>query len=71
MVAEKDRKDKKGVKLITVHGHCHAPTCLRFEMYNADNGQLICRNEPIYGKGIEKEKFDEKGFIQMVFIFLM
>ena len=31
-------------------GHCHAPSCLSMELYNADTGMLLCRHDPVYGK---------------------
>lgn len=50
-----------GVKFLTIHGHCHAPTCLAFELWNADANELICRQAPVYGKS--NAIFDEKGYI--------
>ena len=61
-------------KLVAAHFHCHAPTCLSVQMYrcnktvavcNETTGELICREDPIYGlKGkIDKAGFDEPGFI--------
>ena len=35
--------------LVAAHAHCHAPTCMKVEMWNNDTGQLLCRQEPIYG----------------------
>ena len=55
------------VTLITVHGHCHAPTCLSMELFNADTGALICRQAPAYGgTGVAElvgTPFDEPGYI--------
>ena len=31
--------------LLAVHDHCHAPTCLKMEMWNNDTGKLLCRQE--------------------------
>ena len=39
----------EGVELIMAGAHCHAPACLSLELYNEDTGQLICRNDAIYG----------------------
>eukprot|EP00494_Astrolonche_serrata_P024296 UN24554 len=39
---------------ITLHymaAHCHAPSCIREELYNSDTGDLICRVEAKYGQG--------------------
>jgi hypothetical protein len=35
--------------LVLSHHHCHAPTCLRLDMFNNDTGKLICRQQPVYG----------------------
>jgi hypothetical protein len=35
--------------LVAAHAHCHAPTCMKVEMWNNDTGKLLCRQEPIYG----------------------
>jgi len=53
--------DVKGVNLIYAGGHCHAPSCISMELYNADTGQLICRQTPTFGNGTEI--FNEKGYI--------
>ena len=53
-----------GIELIYAGGHCHAPSCLSMELYNADSGQLLCRHDPIYGQGKE-EAFDELGYIAL------
>jgi hypothetical protein len=38
--------------------HCHAPACIKGELYNADTGELICRNTAQYGTGLTPS--DEK-----------
>jgi hypothetical protein len=38
--------------LVAAHAHCHAPTCMKIEMWNNDTGELICRQEPIYGQAM-------------------
>lgn len=53
----------KGIKLIHAAPHCHAPTCISMELYNADTGDLICRVVPRYGKGNITKKYDEKDYI--------
>ena len=40
----------EGIKLVYAGGHCHAPSCISMELYNADTGDLICRQTPVYGK---------------------
>ena len=53
--------------MAAVHHHCHAPTCLRVDMYNNDTGELICRAEPVYGGTggyvADDPAFDEPGYI--------
>ena len=48
-----------------VRRSCHAPTCLAMEIWNNRTGELVCRQEPIYGGTgkIDLEKFDEPGYI--------
>jgi hypothetical protein len=48
-----------------IHFHCHAPTCLAMEIVNNKTGELICRQEPIYGGTgqVDIAKFDEEGYI--------
>jgi hypothetical protein len=61
------RDDTKtlGVQLIYAGPHCHAPTCLSMELYNADTGQLLCHVEPIHGtgQGGAGATYDEYGFL--------
>jgi hypothetical protein len=52
----------QGVKLVYVGPHCHAPSCLSMELYNADTGRLLCHVEPILGSG-GGGVHDEKGFL--------
>jgi len=54
----------KGVPLhiTSIHFHCHAPTCLAMEIWNNETGELLCRQEPLYGQGTA-DKFDETGYI--------
>jgi len=56
--------DKKftGIQLIYAGGHCHAPSCISLELYNADNGELLCIQTPIFGTG-SSAKFDEKDYL--------
>jgi hypothetical protein len=59
--------------LVEGHFHCHAPTCLTFELYmcpprtpvcNSTTGQLLCHQETIHGgRGVVEPKFDEEGYI--------
>ena len=42
-----------GVHLIYAGGHCHAPSCISMELFNADTGKLLCRHDPVYGQSDE------------------
>lgn len=53
-----------GVKFLSIHGHCHAPTCIQFDLYNADTNELICRQQPLYGDG-SGEDFEEAGYVNI------
>ena len=52
-----------GVRFLTIHGHCHAPTCITFELWNADSNKLICRQSPVYGTG--NSTFNELGYLNV------
>ena len=54
----------KGFKLIYLAPHCHAPTCIDMELYNADTGDLICHVNGDLGKGTDM-KYDEEGYIKL------
>jgi hypothetical protein len=56
--------NNKGFKLIYLAPHCHAPTCIDMELYNADTGDLICNVNGDLGKGTE-DKYDEEGYIKL------
>jgi len=58
-----DSSKTEGVKLIYAGPHCHAPTCLSMELYNADTGQLLCHMEPVHGSG--SGLYDEHGFLSI------
>lgn len=51
--------------IVAAHFHCHAPTCLRVELWNNDTGALLCAQEPVYGGTgiIDRDTFDEAGYI--------
>ena len=51
--------------LVLAHHHCHAPTCLRVELWNNDTGKMLCAQEPIYGGtgSIDLPAYDEPGYI--------
>jgi len=52
-----------GVMPLVIAAHCHAPSCIREELYNADTGDLICRVTAQYGTGIEP--FNEAGYVAL------
>lgn len=55
-----------GINLAYASCHCHAPSCLSCELWNADTGKLICRQVPTYGKSLaatKDNKYDEIGYI--------
>ena len=57
---------KSGINLIYASGHCHAPSCLKMELWNADTGALLCRQTPHYGESqaaTPENPYDEKGYI--------
>ena len=39
----------RDIALVSGHFHCHAPTCLQFDLFDNETGALICREVPIYG----------------------
>ena len=56
------QRDGGKFKLVYAAAHCHAPACMGLELWNRDTGKLICKNEPIIGKGV-KPVHDEKGYV--------
>jgi len=56
--------NNKGFKLIYLAPHCHAPSCIDVELYNADTGDLICHVNGDLGKGTEN-KYDEEGYLKL------
>jgi len=56
------------VYLAAMHGHCHAPTCLRLDVFDNRTNELICSVKPVYGGrgGYVADRgrtFDEPGYI--------
>jgi hypothetical protein len=51
--------------MVKAHFHCHAPTCIKVEMWNNDTGKLLCRETTLKGGTgkIAEKKFDENGYI--------
>eukprot|EP01063_Lacrimia_lanifica_P024022 TRINITY_DN31_c0_g1_i1.p2 TRINITY_DN31_c0_g1~~TRINITY_DN31_c0_g1_i1.p2 ORF type:complete len:710 (+),score=265.41 TRINITY_DN31_c0_g1_i1:61-2190(+) len=58
------KQTTKGFQFVYCGGHCHAPSCLSMELYNAETGDLICRQEPVIGQGTGG-KYDEPGYIAL------
>lgn len=58
-----DGNKTEGIELIYAGPHCHAPSCLSMELYNADTGQLLCHAEPVFGQGQREKDYDEHGFL--------
>lgn len=56
-----DQNALEGVKIIYAGPHCHAPTCLSMELYNADTGELLCHVEPIHADS--GKLYYERGFL--------
>lgn len=58
-----------GFKPVYVGAHCHAPTCISQELWNADTNELICRQEAVYGTAVSgatgARRFDEKGYLAL------
>ena len=57
---------KSGITLVYASGHCHAPACLKMELWNGDTGELICRQTPHFGSSAAAtaaEPYDEKGYV--------
>ncbi|CAJ1925741.1 unnamed protein product [Cylindrotheca closterium] len=52
----------KGIELIYIGPHCHAPACLSMELINSDTGQTICKTEPSLGEGTG-QKYDEHQYL--------
>jgi hypothetical protein len=51
----------EGFKLMMAAAHCHAPNCIRQELFNMDTGELICLGIPKLGDG--EEVFNEAGYL--------
>ena len=61
---EPEMKNATGVQFHVIHGHCHAPTCIQFDLWNADTNELICSQRPTYGDGADAD-FHEEGYINV------
>lgn len=65
MIASDFQHNSNGFALIYAAPHCHAPTCIDMELYNADTGQLLCHVDGILGKGNSSVPYDEHGYVKL------
>lgn len=60
------KENASGINIIYAGGHCHAPSCLGFELWNADTNTLLCRQTPVYGKNsVGPVRFQEDGYVAL------
>jgi hypothetical protein len=57
---------KAKTHMVKAHFHCHAPTCIKMEMWNNDTGKLLCRETTLHGGTgkIDLPRFDEPGWVR-------
>ena len=48
-----------GFKMIMAASHCHAPNCIKNELWNVDTGEVICSGSTILGE--TEEVYHEEG----------
>eukprot|EP00928_Gymnodinium_smaydae_P098588 TRINITY_DN9201_c0_g2_i2.p1 TRINITY_DN9201_c0_g2~~TRINITY_DN9201_c0_g2_i2.p1 ORF type:complete len:781 (-),score=80.76 TRINITY_DN9201_c0_g2_i2:119-2461(-) len=56
----------KGITPLVMTPHCHAPSCMREELWNADTGEILCNVTVEYGKpnyGALSQVFNEKNYV--------
>jgi len=56
----------KKIMPLVMTPHCHAPSCIREELWNADTGELICNVTVRYGSsehGSLSQVFNEKNYV--------
>lgn len=59
-------KTFKGITPLVMTPHCHAPSCIREEFWNADTGEIICNMTAEYGStvyGSTNNVFNEADYI--------
>eukprot|EP01063_Lacrimia_lanifica_P013698 TRINITY_DN20314_c0_g1_i1.p1 TRINITY_DN20314_c0_g1~~TRINITY_DN20314_c0_g1_i1.p1 ORF type:complete len:742 (+),score=233.77 TRINITY_DN20314_c0_g1_i1:50-2227(+) len=49
------------IELFMAAHHCHAPNCVRQELWNKDTGTLLCRVEPVIGGS--GDAYNEDGYL--------
>lgn len=47
----------------TIHGHCHAPTCIVFTVYIAKTMEVLCEQRAAYGNS--NKTFNEAGYLDV------
>jgi hypothetical protein len=52
-----------GITPLVIAAHCHAPSCIRQQLFNADTGDLLCQVEAKYGSS--SDVFDERGYVAL------
>jgi hypothetical protein len=63
MGLEETPENYTGIMPLVIAPHCHAPSCISEELYNADTGDLICKVMAQYGTG--DQAFNESGFVAL------
>jgi len=54
---------------LVITPHCHAPSCIRQELWNADTGEILCNMTARYGSqeyGPTTQVFNEKDYITVL-----
>eukprot|EP00944_MAST-04C_sp_MAST-4C-sp1_P015663 g15663.t1 len=58
--------DRTTITPLVMTPHCHAPSCIREEFWNADTGEIICNMTALYGDeryGSTNSVFNEANYI--------
>ena len=61
MGLEDTPKHFHGITPYVMTPHCHAPSCIREELWNADTGEILCNVTAVYGTGINV--FNESDYV--------
>jgi len=62
-------KNFSSITPLVITPHCHAPSCIRQELWNADTGEIICNMTAHYGDekyGSTNNVFNEKDYITIL-----
>lgn len=68
MGLEDTPKSYKTITPLVMTPHCHAPSCVREQLYNADTGDIICDVSPQYGHaryGSVNKTFNEESYVSI------